>query len=455
MTIKKQWIIVLLFISLITVLFSTLFLSMLTGKYFSGYMETRYTQHLNEIVDYVTKNLENCEEDSCSYLPEQMRLELSNHLDEPITGIYFVDYKNNVEISVGFDEGNSGHGHMSGHMNNDNPLVINSYKINSQGDELGLLKIQRMVSITSTSESRFFTKALVRNTIISSVVAVFLSMIIAVVVSKKTTSELYDTAEYANAIDLDKEIAIKSSNIVEINSIRRSLKDLRTKLKLKDASRKNLVDELVHQSRTPLTIIKNYLEAVEDGILNFGNEEIDICKNEIDNLTSIISNISQMIETSGERENTKIEDFELVSVISQIVKGLSNQFDSKNIQLTLSGDKSIKIKSDKYKISQAIYNILTNAYKFTQENGKVEIVAYKKKDSIILEISDNGIGIDKNEIEDIFSPYVTTRKNGNTGEGLGLYIVKKNLEDIGGDILVNSRVGEGSTFTITIDLENR
>ena len=111
----------------------------------------------------------------------------------------------------------------------------------------------------------------------------------------------------------------------------------------------------------------------------------------------------------------------------------------------------LKSKTDKYKLNQAIYNILTNSYKYTDENGQVFINYYKSDNELTIEISDNGIGIDNNELEKIFQAYY---RGSNThiskGDGIGLYIVKENIEKLGGFVLVESKKGKGSHLYLKI-----
>ncbi|MCT4631986.1 MAG: HAMP domain-containing histidine kinase [Firmicutes bacterium] len=448
MTIRKQWIIMLLIISFITVILNSLFLAGLTKNFYSGHMNDRYEAHKDEIIGYLTKTLENYEENK--YSPTQMKLELMNHLDEPITGIRFVDYKNRVDISVGFVEHMNTHmGHR--HMKNWGEMTEkNKFLLFNKDEEIGYLEIEKFISVRNTSESGKFSRALMKNTFISSFAVIIFSIIIGITISRKTSKELSETAKYAQSLDYKRTIEIKDSKVIEINNIRRSLNELKTKLQFKEKSRKNLIDELVHQTRTPLTIIKTHLEAVEDEVIDLGEDEIDILKNEVENLTTIISNITKMIEVSGESKEIVFKDFDLSQAVNRVCMGLKNQFKKKNISFRVKVKEKIVINSDEYRISQSVYNILTNAYKFTDNNGHVDISLSREDGKAVISIKDDGIGMDKKEKNTVFEAYVSTRKKDNQGEGLGLYIVKKNIEDIGGKVEVISEIDKGSEFRIIL-----
>jgi len=102
-------------------------------------------------------------------------------------------------------------------------------------------------------------------------------------------------------------------------------------------------------------------------------------------------------------------------------------------------------------LSQAIYNVLTNAYKFTRDNGYVKISYNMDSEDLVIRIDDNGIGIAKEELDRIFEAYYRSSTTTDfSGDGIGLYIAKENLHKIHGTIQVSSNLNVGSSFVITI-----
>lgn len=168
-------------------------------------------------------------------------------------------------------------------------------------------------------------------------------------------------------------------------------------------------------------------------------------------VTDMVKDISSVIENEDKMAEVKIEVFDLAKEIKSIIKGLEIQFRKKGIDLSLKTPDKLLINSDKGKLSQSIYNILTNAYKFTNENGKVNVEVFLQKNDFIIEIRDTGIGIKESDLEMIFSPYFRGENAYNeNGEGLGLYIAKQNLNNIGGDIVVLRNKNQGSIFRIIL-----
>jgi signal transduction histidine kinase len=125
------------------------------------------------------------------------------------------------------------------------------------------------------------------------------------------------------------------------------------------------------------------------------------------------------------------------------------QFKSKNIEIFKNIQEDILIKSDRGIINQSLYNLLSNAYKYTKEKGKVRITL-EKKDNIIIKVEDNGEGISKKDEDRIFEPYYRGGTKNQEGEGLGLYITRTNLLKINGEISVTQSELGGAEFTIKL-----
>jgi two-component system, OmpR family, sensor histidine kinase BaeS len=152
---------------------------------------------------------------------------------------------------------------------------------------------------------------------------------IGILVSHRMSRDLIHTSQMAQDLDIGNDTPVQKSKVKEIQVIQQSLESLKARLKLKQKSRKTLIDEMVHQTRTPLTILRTHQEGIEDGIIDFAPEEIRICENQIDNITTIIIKMSSMIDAERPENTLKIEEFELSQLIRQIMNGLKAQFEKK------------------------------------------------------------------------------------------------------------------------------
>jgi len=449
-SIRQQWLGVLIFIAVLSVAVNALVLSALINRYFVDYTTKNYEVHVEQITSYSKKILEGFDANR-----EQMAMDLETHLSDPITSIKLYDEEGKILIDVSRDQrvvpDMMRDGMMSRMMGNFFEEMDKIEIKDDAGIKIGQLNILRYSSLENTMATRMFKVALFTNSLISVGLVLILSVVIGLFVSKKMSRDLKDTSILAQKIDIGEELEIQSSKVMEIRIIQERLEALRAKLKLKQRSRKNLTDALLHQTRTPLTILKSHFEGYEDGLIHFTKEEIKTCQNQIEDLTIIIENMSGMIDADQDMDEIKVEELDVHVMLTRIVKGLSIQFERKGIALTLNSHTKIKIKTDPYKLSQAIYNILTNAYKYTHPNGHV-VVEYQEKDGFMnITVKDNGIGIEKDEIGNIFNAYYRGGNvKGTEGEGIGLHVVKENLKSIEGTVDVTSMPGMGTEFDIRI-----
>lgn len=457
MTIKRQWLTFLMLTAVISVFTNTFLLSGLTDRYFKDYVAESYDRHLSQIVEYSKKALI-----EGNFSTRQMDVELEAHLDDPITQIKLYDSEGVLIADAGIADNMMERmmqrkmmgGHMMEMMEGGRAEEVDRVEI-FDGDKLiGHLNIVRRTSIENSIEILKFKKALIANSMYSIAIVMAIATVIGVFISKKMSRDLINTAQMAQSIDLGNKANVRFAKVKEVRIIQQSLETLSSRLSLRQKSRKALVDELVHQMRTPLTILKTHLEGFEDGVIDMSSEEIRVCENQIENVTAIVSNMRDMIDAQRDHDDIHVEEFEFGGVIKQIVNGLRVQFEKKNILLDLKASQKVMLETDKYKLSQAIYNILTNAYKFTKENGFVKINYDVFSDRLIVNIEDSGIGIGKKDISKIFDAYYRSGDvEGLPGEGIGLYVVKENIQMIEGSIDVESKINEGSRFIIDIPLK--
>lgn len=454
MTIRKQWLLVLVLVAIFSVTINSIVLSSLTNHYFNDYVSENYEMHLQQIVGYTTSALK-----EKSFSPNQMAIELETHLVDPITRIKVYDQNGDLVADVSTDKQvYRGYGMMNGMMGgmrkrfNDSQFEeVDHAEIIDGNAVLGQINITKYTSAENSVAAWMFRSSLFKNSLYSIGIVLAFAVILGVLISKRMSKDLINTAEMAQNIDVGNETSNVHSKVKEIRVIQQSLESSRSRLRLKQKSRKTLIDELVHQTRTPLTILRTHLEGIEDGVIDMAPEEIKICENQIENITAIITNMSNMIDAEKQDEVSNVEELEFNQLINQIVHGLKVQFEKKNIELKITAQQKIVIKTDKYKLSQAIYNILTNAYKFTEPYGSVLIYYEVNQENLRISIEDNGPGISKEDQEKIFDAYYRSNSvTGKSGEGIGLYIARENLNSMNGSINVESRLNSGSKFIITI-----
>jgi signal transduction histidine kinase len=452
MTIRKQWMLALVVSAALSVIVNSLVLNIRINRYFVDYSAENYNTHVLQVVQFSTDALSADE-----YTTQQLEMQLTSHLSDPITRIrlYRADGELLSDVSVSRTMMGMMRSGTAARMMGSSAEEIDSIDIQKDGVLLGKLMITRYSSIGSSIATRQFAFSLITNSLLSFGIVFALTLILGYFLSKRMSKDLIQTAEQAVTIDLGQEIRYPKSRVLEISTIQDSLETLQARLKLKQTSRKKRIDELVHQTRTPLTILRTHLEGFQDGIIRFTPEEVKTCETQIDNLSSIITNMSGLIDAEKDVGELHMTNVDLSMLVRQIVAGLKAQFDQKSVELAALNHNRMMVHTDPYLLSQAIYNLLTNAYKFTPSGGRVTI-AYEVIDrALVISVRDTGVGIPAEEQARVFEAYYRGKNAVHTsGEGIGLYLVKENLQQIGGKIELESAPGKGSTFRIFIPVSD-
>lgn len=441
MTIKKQLIIIIISMIFFTVIINSFLSTRYIDNYFKGYVTDQYEDEVEKIKNYAINFLNND-------ITQKSKEELANFMDEFIVRIS-IQNKSGEEVVLVYDRMFFMH---NGMMGNETNTEEDYYDLVYDAKKVGALKITRTASVQNSQAVKLFKNALILATVISGSIVLILAVCITAIVSTKITKDLRDTAKFAKEIETKSEQRINYSKVIEISGIQTSLENLASRLKMQKKVRQEKVDQLSHEARTPLTILKAHCEGTLDGVVEMDANRLESCLNEINNLSGIMSNINNVIEYNNEVVNINNETFDLMDELKKIIRGLKIQYEQKGIGLNLKGPLNMEITTDKALISQTIYNLLTNAYKFTIAKGQVVIeIDNSSQDSLYIYVQDNGIGINEKDMERIFEPYYRGSETNNIqGDGLGLYISKTNIEAIGGTIQVKSSEKEGTRFVIQI-----
>lgn len=222
-----------------------------------------------------------------------------------------------------------------------------------------------------------------------------------------------------------------------------------TEIKNLENMRSQFVANVSHELKTPLTSIKGFAETLKYVEDNSTREKfLDIINKEAERLSRLINDILILSNIENCNEIAK-EEFVAGEVIEAVINIVTPQADTKNITIEFCNESNETLVGNKDKYHQLVLNLVENAVKYTEENGKVNIKLYNKKRFLYLEIKDNGIGIPKEDLPRIFERFYRVDKaRGSGGTGLGLAIAKHIAKMFNGEIFVTSKLGEGTTFIV-------
>ncbi|SLM28291.1 putative Histidine kinase [Desulfamplus magnetovallimortis] len=221
-----------------------------------------------------------------------------------------------------------------------------------------------------------------------------------------------------------------------------------------DELKNEFVSNVSHELRTPLSIIKSYVEAILDQVEPDDHETqrdfLSVINEETDRLTLLVNDLLDISRIESGKFELTLTSVLLSDVIYSVTATMGKR-DSRHKIITKIPSNLPVIYADRDKVTQVIINLLNNAIKFSPEGGTIEINVVPEKGKLWCHVSDQGIGIDQENLHHIFDKFFRVDNSDKyeiAGTGLGLPIVKHIMESHGGDITVKSESGKGSVFSI-------
>ena len=242
-------------------------------------------------------------------------------------------------------------------------------------------------------------------------------------------------------------------NIRELDELTKGVEDLGKHLAGQEKLRKRLMVDVAHELRTPLTVVRTQIEAIADGILEPTPERLNLCVNEMQRLGGLIANVETLTRLEGETLEIHTEVTDMKEFLEPVLEAFRPVFEKSQINFTSKLENNLSCEIDRNKFRHVIDNLLSNAQRYTNPQGNVNVSLYKSAQKIIIEVKDTGIGISEKDLPNIFERFYRadeSRARVTGGSGVGLAIVKATVEAHGGTITAESVKGEGSTFKIIL-----
>ena len=332
---------------------------------------------------------------------------------------------------------------------------------NEKGDSEDLLK-EYGINLNKDSlileNDKYFSKFLVLN--IS--VVLILSLILIFIFIKYNNSKdkkLSEITKYIEEINnrnykldiednTEDELSILKNEIYKVTVMLKETAEnsLKDKINLKDS-----LSDISHQLKTPLTSIIIMIDEIlenEDMDIATRNDFFKDIKREITNINFLVASLLKLSKFDANTIKFFNKEEYIDKIVQEAVKNVSLLCDLKNIKINLNGNKESKVKCDfKWQV-EAITNILKNCIEHSNANSKISINYEENKIYSKIEIKDEGVGIDKDDLPHIFERFYKGKNSSSDSIGIGLALAKSIIEKNNGYISVNSKLNEGSIFTI-------
>lgn len=289
------------------------------------------------------------------------------------------------------------------------------------------------------------------------IMGLLVAIIISIFLANKLTDPITKITKKAKKLgNGDYDVTFDESDITEIDELAMTLTQAKQELAKTDELRRDLMANVSHDLKTPLTMIKAYAEMIRD--ISYKdkekmNEHLNIIVDETDRLTILVNDILELSKMQSRASALAIEEFDLCEVINTILQKYQIIKETEKYKIEVNMPESALVKADKKKIEQVIYNLINNAINYTGDDKHVTINVKKEKRNYLVEIKDTGKGIKKEEIPYIWDKYYKKDKKHQRNvisTGLGLSIVKQILEQHNFEYGVKSVLKKGSTFYFKI-----
>jgi len=303
------------------------------------------------------------------------------------------------------------------------------------------------LSILYNAVGRFFLWGGLVAVAIALLLTFFLSRLILAPVKALTSA-----AERVGRGDFSQRVKTKDKG--ELGDLAQAFNSMSNDLERAEKLRQNMVADIAHELRTPLSNVQGYLEALRDGVIKPDAETIRSLSEEATLLSRLVDDLQELsLAEAGELKlNCQTEN--IAELINQTVTAVRGQPAAKKISVSIDlPDKLPPVNIDSHRISQVLRNLLENAVAHTAKGGSITVAAKQQGNWVEVSVTDNGEGIPAEDLPNIFERFYRvdkSRARATGGSGLGLTIAKRLVEAHGGKIEAQSELGKGSRFTFTL-----
>ncbi|MBO7155936.1 MAG: HAMP domain-containing histidine kinase [Clostridia bacterium] len=291
--------------------------------------------------------------------------------------------------------------------------------------------------------------------IILSIITAVFSGLLSYFLTKRVTNPIIELTAQAREISSgDADMQITGRGYKEITELKESLQEAADEVAEVEHYRRELIANVSHDLRTPLTLIKGYAELMRDIPSEATPENLQVVIDESTRLTTLVNDMLALSKEQEGNEGLNLERFDIVEYLDALILRHGKLIEHLGYAIEWEHDKEAYVIGDKSKVAQVVYNLINNAVNYAGEDKKVIVKEYVKGDVVRIEVTDHGEGVDVEVLPHIWDRYYKSdksHKRAAVGTGLGLSIVKSVMsKHPGGAYGVITSIGEGSTFYIEL-----
>ena len=299
-----------------------------------------------------------------------------------------------------------------------------------------------------------FLRNVNRAVLISALIAVAVAFILGITMARTLARPIHELTDATQAIAKGKlgyQVEVRSED--ELGKLAESFNRMSTDLAQANQLRRQMTADIAHDLRTPVSVVLGYTEALSDGKLEGSSEIYSIIHKETEHLNHLIEDLRTISMADSHELQLNLQKVSLATLLERCALSFKPQAEQKSIQLTVEAPAELPLVSvDVDQVARVLSNLVSNALRYTPENGWIRLSATREGQMVAMRVSDNGAGIAPEDLPLVFTRFYrgdrSRRANGEIG--LGLTIAKSLVEAQGGNITVESELGVGTTFIIRL-----
>jgi signal transduction histidine kinase len=296
-----------------------------------------------------------------------------------------------------------------------------------------------------------------RSLLLGGSLAIIIALILIFFLSRRITSPIGVLARAARRLgrgEFSQRVQLGGEG--EVAALSQAFNSMAADLEHAEQLRRNLVADVAHELRTPLSNIQGYLEAIRDGVMKPDAATIRSLNEEVALLSRLVNELQDLSLAEAGELKLVYQAEDIAKLVKEAVTPWQPQLATKEISLSLDLPDNLPLVSiDWQRVNQVLHNFLENAVAHTGKGGTITVAAVKQGDWVEVSVSDTGEGIPAEDLPNIFERFFRvdrSRARATGGSGLGLTIAKRLVEAHGGKITVQSKLGKGSRFSFTLPI---
>lgn len=327
-------------------------------------------------------------------------------------------------------------------------------EVEADGKVIGVALLTGDAPELSSQEEQYLART-TRSSLYAAVAAILIALGLGVFLARTLTRPVRELTAATRAMaqgDIEQQVPVRSRD--ELGELAAAFNQMSADLARANELRRQMTADIAHDLRTPLTVMAGYLEALRDGVLQPSPERFETMHLEAQHLRRLVEDLRTLSLADAGELTLNRETVPPQMVLEQAAAAYGHQCEQQGIELKVDAAPNLPhISVDPGRMAQVLGNLVSNALRHTSAEGRISLVAVREANQVILAVQDTGAGISPDELPHVFDRFYrgSEAREGDGGEsGLGLAIARSIVELGGGTIVVESSLGQGTTFTIAL-----